>query len=149
MCAGAIYVATGASRVSQMGGLGRRMPVVFVCFMIAGASVIGLPPMAGMWSKFLLVSAAFGSNEWLTAAAMVVSSLLSVVYLMPVAFRALFPSQGDPAPRDFVRPGGTPSVALAAIVITAAACLVLFVFADPLAKFLEPIRTASFVEAAP
>ncbi len=149
MCAGAIYVATGAKRVSEMGGLGRRMPIVFTCFMIASVSVIGLPPMAGMWSKFLLVTAAFGSNEWLTAAAMIVSSLLTVVYLMPVAFRALFPAQADPAPRDFVRPGGTPGVALAAIMITAGACLVLFLFADPIANFLEPIRTVSFVEGAP
>ncbi|MCW0207809.1 MAG: proton-conducting transporter membrane subunit, partial [Achromobacter sp.] len=51
MCAGAIYVATGASKVSEMEGLGRRMPVVFVCFMLASFSIIGLPPMAGMWSK--------------------------------------------------------------------------------------------------
>ena len=149
MCAGAIYVASGASRVSEMGGLGRRMPIVFTCFMIASLSVIGLPPMAGMWSKFLLVTAAFGSNEWLTAAAMIASSLLTVVYLMPVAFRALFPAQGDPGPRDFVRPGGTPRAALAAIMITAGACLVLFFFADPIANFLEPMRTVSFVEAPP
>ena len=149
MCAGAIYVATGANRVSEMDGLGRRMPVVFVCFLIASLSVIGLPPMAGMWSKFLLVTASFGSNAWLTAAAMIASSLLSVVYLLPVAFRALFPPQGDPASRDFVRPGGTPGVALAAIVITSAACVVLFLFADPIAQYLDPIRTVSLVEGAP
>ena len=149
MCAGAIYVATGANRVSEMGGLGRRMPVVFVCFLIASLSVIGLPPMAGMWSKFLLVKAAFGSNAWLTAAAMIASSLLSVVYLLPVAFRALFPPQGDPASRDFERPGGTPGVAVAAIVITSAACVVLFLFADPIAQYLDPIRTVSLVEGAP
>ncbi len=149
MCAGAIYVATGASRVSQMGGLGRRMPIVFACFMIASVSVIGLPPMAGMWSKFLLVTAAFGSGEWLTAAAMIVSSLLTVVYLMPAALRALFPATGDPGPREFVRPGGAPRLALIAIGITAAACLALFFLADPIANYLEPIRRISFVEGAP
>ncbi len=149
MCAGAIFVATGASRVSELGGLGRRMPIVFVCFLIASISVMGLPPMAGMWPKFLLVTAAFGSNEWLTAAAMIVSSLLTGVYLLPVALRALFPAIGDPAPREFVRPGGTPGLALVAIGVTAGACIVLFVLADPIAKFLEPIRTISFVEAAP
>lgn len=149
MCAGAIYVATGASRVSEMGGLGRRMPVVFACFMIAAASVIGLPPMAGMWSKFLLVTASFGSGEWLTAAAMIVSSLLSLIYLLPIAFRALFPPIGDTAPREFVRPGGTPALALTAIVLTSVACVALFLLADPLANYLAPIRTISFVEGAP
>lgn len=149
MCAGAIYVATGASRVSEMGGLGRRMPAVFVCFLIASLSVIGLPPTAGMWSKFLLVTAAFGSKEWLTAAAMVVSSLFSMVYLLPVALRALFPATDDAPPRDFVRPGGTPGVALAAVCITAAACVALFFLADPIARFLEPVHTVGFVEVAP
>lgn len=149
MCAGAIYVATGASRVSEMGGLGRRMPFVFACFFVASVSVVGLPPLAGMWSKFLLVSASFGSGEWVTAAAMIVSSLLSLCYLLPVSFRALFPPVGDLAVRDFVRPGGSPGLALAAIMMTAAACLVLFFLADPVANFLAPLRTSSLVEVAP
>jgi multicomponent Na+:H+ antiporter subunit D len=149
MCAGAIYVASGASRASQMDGLGRRMPVVFVCFMLASLSIVGLPPMAGMWSKFLLVTASLGAGAWFVAAAMIISSLLSLCYLLPVAFRALFPPIGAPAPRDFVRPGGTPGVVVAAIVITTASSLALFVFADAVATYLEPLRTDSFVEAAP
>ncbi len=149
MCAGAIYVATGASRVSQMGGLGKRMPVVFVAFLVASLAIVGLPPMAGMWSKFLLVTAAFGSNEWITAAALIVSSLLSLVYLTPIAFRALFPPVGAEAPREFVRPGGAPGVSVAAIVITAAGCIVLFGLADAIANYLAPVRTETFVEGAP
>lgn len=148
MCAGAIYVATGASKVSEMEGLGRRMPVVFVCFMLASFSVIGLPPMAGMWSKLLLATASFGSGAWMVAVALIISSLLSLCYLLPLAFRGLFPPLAAPV-RDFVRPGGAPGVAVAAIAITAGACLVLFGFADAMAKYLEPLRTESFVEGAP
>ena len=148
MCAGAIYVATGATKVSEMEGLGRRMPVVFVCFMLASFSIIGLPPMAGMWSKLLLVTASFWSDAWFVAAAMIVSTLLTLCYLLPIAFRGLFPPIAVPI-RDFVRPGGTPGVAVAAIVITAGACLALFVLADALATYLEPLRTESFVEGAP
>lgn len=148
MCAGAIYVATGASKVSEMNGLGRRMPVVFVCFMLASFSVIGLPPMSGMWSKLLLVTASFGSGEWFVAAAMIISSLLGICYLLPIAFRGLFPPMAAPV-RDFVRPGGAPGISVAAIVISAAACFVLFVLADAVAAYLEPLRTESFVEGAP
>lgn len=148
MCAGAVYVATGASKVSEMEGLGRRMPVVFVCFMLASFSIIGLPPMAGMWTKLLLVTASFGSGAWIVAVAMIVSTLLGVCYLLPLAFRALFPPMAAPV-RDFVRPGGTPGVAVAAVVITAGACLALFVLADAMAAYLEPLRTESFVEGAP
>jgi multicomponent Na+:H+ antiporter subunit D len=139
MCAGAIYVATGASRVSEMHGLGRRMPIVFACFLIGAMSVIGLPPFAGMWSKFLLISASFGTKEWATAVAMIVSSLLGLVYLAPVGLRALLPPAGDAPPREFIRPGGAPGPAVAALMATAAACVVLFFLADAVANYLAPI----------
>jgi multicomponent Na+:H+ antiporter subunit D len=147
MCAGAIYVATGASKVSEMGGAGRRMPAVFACFALASLAVIGLPPMGGMWSKFLLVDASLGSGEWITAAAMIVSSLLSVAYLLPVAFRALFAPPAVKGP-DFIRPGGTPAPVLVATGVTALACIALFVFADPIARFLDPIGTITLMEGA-
>ncbi|OYX51082.1 MAG: cation:proton antiporter [Alphaproteobacteria bacterium 32-64-14] len=149
MCAGAIYVATGANRVSEIGGLGRRMPWVFVAFLAASFAIVGLPPMAAMWSKFLLITASFGSGEWFTAAALIASSLLSLVFLMPVAFRALFSPAGDGAGGEFVRPGGTPVTSLVALCVTAAACVVLFVAVEPLADYLAPIAAVSFMETAP
>lgn len=139
MCAGAIYVATGASRVSEMRGLGRSMPIVFSCFLIGALSVIGLPPFAGMWSKFLLITASFGTREWVTAAAMIVSSLLGLIYLVPVAIRALLQPAGDGSPRGFIRPGGAPGPAGAALMATAAGCVALFFLADAVASYLAPI----------
>lgn len=148
MCAGAIYVATGAAKVSEMGGAGRQMPIVFTFFLVASVSVIGLPPMGGMWSKFLLVDASFGSGEWLTAAAMILSSLLTIAYLLPVAFSALFAPAGVKG-RDFTRPGGAPGAAIAAAGITAIGCLVLFVGAEFIADYLEPLGAFTLLEAAP
>lgn len=139
MCAGAIYVATGASKVSEMRGLGRSMPVVFSCFLVGALCVVGLPPFAGMWSKFLLISAAFGTKEWYTAAAMIVSSLLGLLYLAPVALRALLQPVGDGSPRAFIRPGGAPGPAVAALVATAIACVGLFLLADAVTTYLAPI----------
>ncbi len=54
MCAGAIYVATHKTNISDMRGLGRAMPITFIAFGIASLSIIGLPPLAGSWSKWLL-----------------------------------------------------------------------------------------------
>jgi multicomponent Na+:H+ antiporter subunit D len=139
MCAGAIYVASGATKVSEMRGLGRRMPIVFGCFLAAALSVTGLPPFAGMWSKFLLLTASFGSDEWITAAAMIVSSLLGLFYLAPIAIRGLLPPLEDPPPAEFIRPGGAPGLAVAPIVITALACVVLFFCADEVTAFLIPV----------
>lgn len=148
MCAGAIYVATGVTRVSQMAGAGRRMPVVFTLFLIASLSLIGLPPTAGMWSKLLLVNASFGSGEWATAAAMIASSLLSIGYLLPVAFRALFAPPTSLAP-DFVRPGGTPGPALVAAILTGIGCIGLFTGAEYIADYLEPLGAITLLETAP
>lgn len=149
MCAGAIYVATGASRVSEMGGLGKRMPWVFTAFLVASLGIVGLPPMAAMWSKLILMTASFGAGEWLTAAALVASSLLGLVYLAPIAFRALFPPMGEAPTRDFVRPGGTPGAAVVAVCVAAAASVILFFLADALANYLAPIRSITIMGSAP
>lgn len=139
LCAGAIYVATGASKVSEMHGLGRSMPIVFSCFLIGALCIVGLPPFAGMWSKFLLITAAFGTKEWITAAAMIVSSLLGLLYLAPVALRALLQPLGDGSPRAFIRPGGAPGPTVAAVMATAAACVALFLLADAVVAYLAPM----------
>ncbi|MDT0271097.1 proton-conducting transporter membrane subunit, partial [Streptomyces sp. DSM 44915] len=112
---------------------------VFSCFLIGALSVIGLPPFAGMWSKFMLITASFGTREWVTAAAMIVSSLLGLIYLVPVAIRALLQPAGDGSPRGFIRPGGAPGPAVAALMATAAGCVALFFLADAVASYLAPI----------
>ena len=54
-CAGAIFVATHEKQISEMRGIGRRMPVTMGAFFIGALSVIGLPPTGGFLSKFYLV----------------------------------------------------------------------------------------------
>ncbi|MDH3561419.1 MAG: proton-conducting transporter membrane subunit, partial [Gammaproteobacteria bacterium] len=51
-CAGVILVATHKTEISQMRGLGRRMPITMMAFLIASLSIIGLPPAGGTWSKW-------------------------------------------------------------------------------------------------
>ncbi len=58
-CAGAIMVGAHKTEVSELDGLGRRMPFTFGAFLLGSLSVIGLPPMGGSWSKwFLMLGAA-------------------------------------------------------------------------------------------
>ena len=149
MCAGAIYVATGVGRVTDMAALGRRMPLVFSVFLVAALAVTGLPPTAIMWSKFLLMSSSFEAGQWLTAGAFVVSSLLSLVYLAPVALAALFAPAGASADREFIHPGGTPATIIVSLCITAASCVLLFFVADWLADYLAPIASMTLLERAP
>lgn len=139
MCAGAIYVATGLTHVSQMRGLGRRMPVTFICFLAASLSIVGLPPFGGMWSKFLLVTAAFGANQPIAAWAMVLSSLLSAAYLLSFALIGLLPSSDTPTPAPFVRRRGAPRLTTGALIATAVGAMLLFFMPDIVVEFLAPV----------
>ena len=89
-CAGAIYVGAHLNKVSQLDGLGPRMPLVFIAFLLGALSIIGIPPMGGSWSKFLLMSGAVDSGLPLMVAVLAISSLLNVYYLLEPVLRAFF-----------------------------------------------------------
>ena len=63
-CAGAILVAAHKTEVSQMDGLGRQMPFTFGAFFLGALSIIGLPPVGGIWSKWYLVLARWRPASW-------------------------------------------------------------------------------------
>ena len=60
-CAGAIYVAHHKTEISQLDGLGRKMPFTFAAFLIGSLSIIGLPPFGGVWSKWVISVGALAS----------------------------------------------------------------------------------------
>jgi multicomponent Na+:H+ antiporter subunit D len=129
-CAGAILVAAHKSDVSEMDGLGRRMPVTMLAFLIGSLSIIGLPPMGGLWSKWYLALGTLDAGQMTLLAVLMVSSLLNVAYLLPIPVRAFFM-----APPSTERARGikeAPGTCLAAIVFTSAGCLALFFYPQPL-----------------
>ena len=136
MCAGAIYVATGLTNISDMRGLGRRMPLVFIAFFIASLSIIGVPPLAGDWPKYELMQGAVDRGADYVPFVLIVSSLLNVAYLLPIPILALMPPPGTPEPKPFKRPGGAPALTVIAPLITAALCLLLFFEIGPVSDFL-------------
>jgi multicomponent Na+:H+ antiporter subunit D len=138
MCAGAIYVATGATNISDMRGLGRRMPWVFIAFLVASLSIIGIPPMAGAWPKYELLRGAIDGGNGYVVWVLIGSSMLNIAYLLPIPILALMPPPGSPEPRPFKRPGGAPALTVAAPVFTAILCVVLFFTIGDIADFLAP-----------
>ncbi|MCA8901287.1 MAG: monovalent cation/H+ antiporter subunit D family protein [Hyphomonas sp.] len=138
MCAGAIYVATGATNISDMKGLGRRMPLVFIAFLIGSLSIIGIPPLAGAWPKYELMQGAIDRDNGYLSIVLIVSSLLNIAYLLPIPFLALMPPPGSKEPKPYKRPDGAPMPTVAAPLITATLCIVLFFFAGEVAGFLSP-----------
>jgi multicomponent Na+:H+ antiporter subunit D len=129
-CAGAIYTALHKTEVSQLAGLGRVMPFTFAAFTIGALSIIGLPPLAGVWSKWYLVLGALEDGQRFAVAVLMLSSLLNIWYLLQIPFMAFF---GRPLTAS--KGAGiqeAPTACLIAIGLTATACVALFFLADPL-----------------
>ncbi len=127
--AGAIYVASHKKLVSELNGLGRAMPITFAAFFIGTLSIIGLPPFGGMWSKWYLgLGAAETAQMWLLAVLMI-SSLLNIIYLLPIPIRAFFskPESGQ----HYTEIAEAPKPILLAMIITSTACVFLFFYPDP------------------
>ena len=88
-CAGAIYTAHHLTEISEMTGIGRRMPVTMLAFLMASLSIIGLPPV-GAWSKWMLALGALDAGYVIVVGVLMLSSLLSVAYLLPIVARGFF-----------------------------------------------------------
>ncbi len=138
-CAGGILIAAHKTEISDMGGLGRAMPLTMIAFLIGSLSIIGLPPTGGTWSKFYIAMGSLeGGQIWMLAVLML-SSLLNIAYLLPIPIRAFFSDPRDDAPAD--GHGEAPLPCLLAIGITSTACLALFFFPETLYRLATAIGT--------
>ena len=138
--AGAVLVAAHETDISRMSGLGRAMPITFGAFFVGSLSIIGVPPAGGSWSKWYLGMGTLEAGQIGLLAVLMVSSLLSLVYLLEVPVRAFFGEPPEDAhPHDGIHEAPWPSVL--AMVITALATVALFVYPDPffdLMKLVAP-----------
>ncbi len=87
---GAVVYRIGTSRLSQLGGLGQKMPLTMAAFVIGGLSIIGVPGTVGFVSKWYLGVGAIAHNWWPVVLAMMASSLVSVIYIGRVIEVAYF-----------------------------------------------------------
>lgn len=95
LCAGAIIYQTGKTRVDELRGIGKEMPLLMWCYTIVSLGLIGIPPTGGFISKWYL---AVGSLEtdipgfaWAGPVILLVSALLTAGYLLPITIRGFFP----------------------------------------------------------
>ena len=94
LAAGAIIVTTGWTRVEQMRGLGKVMPLTLGCITVASLALIGIPPASGFVSKWYLASGALSSGtgiwSWAGPAVLLASALLTAGYLLPLTIQGFF-----------------------------------------------------------
>lgn len=129
-CAGAILVAAHKSKISEMHGLGKQMPITMAAFFIASLSIIGIPPTGGTWSKWFLLMGTLETEQFILMAVLMISSLLNIAYLLPLPIRAFFPDKEISSNHTTVKEAPLPS--LIALCITTAGCVMLFVYPQPL-----------------
>ena len=99
LCAGSVIFATGKTRVNELTGIGKRMPVTMWCFALAALSLIGIPPMGGYVAKWYLAEGALAGGSVLGTvgvAVLMVSALLTAFYLLPIVAAAFFPGRDFP-----------------------------------------------------
>jgi len=151
--AGAIYTTAHKTLVSELHGIGRRMPWTMTAFAIAALSMIGLPPTIGFVSKWFMLSGAmsasstFGSSVAVTA--IVISTLLNATYFLPIVYHAFFSAErindgqvnshevvhGDEVVHgrdEVLSHGDAPLPMRIALIFTAGLTLLLFFLADSL-----------------
>jgi len=128
-CAGAIFVATGRKNISEMTGIGRRMPVTMTAFFIGALSIIGMPPCGGFLSKWYLVLGALEADKIAILVVLLFSSLLNAGYFMPVVYRAFF---CPPEEALFeARVQEAPLCCVVPLVITAVISIILLFYPQP------------------
>lgn len=91
--AGSIYTAAHKSKVSQLDGIGRRMPWTMGAFAIGSLSMIGVPPTAGFLSKWYMLLGAYDREAWFAILVIAVSTLLNASYFLPIVYRAFFKAE--------------------------------------------------------
>jgi multicomponent Na+:H+ antiporter subunit D len=78
---GCVYYSTGVTRIDNMAGIGRTMPLTMGAFVLAGLGLIGVPGTAGFVSKWFLIQGAAEAGQWWLVGVIVISSVLAVVYV--------------------------------------------------------------------
>ena len=140
MCAGAIYTVAHRTRISSLNGLGRTMPWVFGAFLVGALSIIGVPPMGGSWPKFFLMMGALDAGQKFLLGVLILSSILNVAYLVPIAMRGFLLKPDDLNSDAHVAASlNQHRFVRFAPVFTAAGAFALFFAIGPLVEYLKPI----------
>ncbi len=122
--AGSIYTASKKTEISQLKGIGYRMPWTMAAFTIGGFSMIGIPPLVGIISKWYLLMGAFQAEQIIAVVVILLSTLLNTAYFMPIVYRAYFVKE-EPGGIDH---GEASLPIVAALTVTAFLTVALFFY---------------------
>ena len=119
LAAGAVVYRVGAARLSNLAGIGARMPVTMSAFVVAGLAMIGVPGTSGFISKWYLALGALEKGAWPLVVMIFISSVLALVYVGRVVEAAWF----RPATGATITATDPPLSMLAPTLVLAGACI--------------------------
>ncbi|AOW80214.1 monovalent cation/H+ antiporter subunit D [Halodesulfurarchaeum formicicum] len=93
--AGAIHVETHTDDISDMAGIGRRMPLAMIAFAVASVGMAGLPLVAGFVSKWYLLIGSLDAGQTVFVLVLLLSGLLNIGYFWPIVYQAFFQTPAD------------------------------------------------------
>ncbi len=138
--AGAIYVATHKTKISELDGIGRQMPFTMAAFTVGALSMIGIPPFAGFISKWYLSLGALEAGDIFVLGVLATSTILNACYFMPIVYVA-FMKEPKPDPHHHEHSSSgiheAPVFAVAPLVLTAIGTVLIFFYPS---LFLEIIK---------
>ena len=141
LSAGAIIYKTGKTKVAQLTGIGKQMPVLLWCYTFAALALVGIPPFSGFISKWYLATGALQSGvpvvEWLGPVILLISALLTAGYLMTISVDAFLP--GNDFDYANLKKDEPAKMMLVPLLILAASVLILGVFPKPLIGYISGI----------
>ncbi len=86
----AVEKQSGTTNMNKLGGLGTKMPVTNATSLIAFLSTAGVPPLAGFWSKLIIVIALWQNGLYAYATIAVLASVLTLAYLLMMQRKVFF-----------------------------------------------------------
>ncbi len=145
-CYGTVAVCSGREYVREMSGMGRHMPLTFLCFSVSACALSGVPLFCGFVSKWNLLLAAVGSGQTMGlvgTAAILISTLLITAYMFDIVIRAFFPRRDAelPDPATIRREGffmGAPLVLLAGL------CILFGLWSVPVKVLCQAVAAGQF-----
>lgn len=142
-CIGAVMIKTGRKYLWEMDGLAKRMPFLFTVYTVAGLALVGIPPLTGFVSKWYIAAAAVAEGSVMAKVgllALMVSALLTAMYILQVAVRAWLPSKEfrPESVQSLEVPGNYMRIPLG---ILCGMIVVLGVHSQPLIDFLTKIAS--------
>lgn len=138
---GAVIHHTGKEYIYQIDGIGKKMKLMFAAFTLGSLSLIGIPQFIGFVSKVSLIRAVVddGSPLALTGGfAIIISALLTVIYLFGIVVRAYFPQNGNPCEDIDICKDPGPLMSIPITVLTSLT-LIVGIYWEPLVNYISKI----------